>query len=213
MTEAAKPRADWEAIERDYRAGVLSLREIAKQHGLSDTAIRKRAKVDGWERDLSDRVQEKVRTELVRTEVRTANPEERATERQIVDAAAAQVVHVVREHRSAIKEGQDLARMLMTQLKEVVSNREDIEQAIKEATAGDENEKRYSALMKMMSIPTHTSAVVNLANAMKTWIGLERQAFNIGDEPPAASDSLTALLDHIKTTGSRLPIKPQGDKQ
>ncbi|EFM4225777.1 hypothetical protein IGC89_000205 [Escherichia coli] len=35
----AKP--DWEAIETAYRAGVMSLREIASQHGISEGAIRK----------------------------------------------------------------------------------------------------------------------------------------------------------------------------
>lgn len=30
----AKP--DWEAIETAYRAGVMSLREIASQHGISE---------------------------------------------------------------------------------------------------------------------------------------------------------------------------------
>ena len=33
----AKP--DWEAIETAYRAGVMSLREIASQHGISEGAI------------------------------------------------------------------------------------------------------------------------------------------------------------------------------
>lgn len=47
---ASKTHADWEAIERDYRAGVLSLREIAIPNGITEGAIRKRAKRDGWER-------------------------------------------------------------------------------------------------------------------------------------------------------------------
>ncbi|EBL0365584.1 hypothetical protein FQO80_22355 [Salmonella enterica] len=33
----AKP--DWEAIETAYRAGVMSLREIASHHGISEGAI------------------------------------------------------------------------------------------------------------------------------------------------------------------------------
>ncbi|CZW65294.1 Uncharacterised protein [Enterobacter hormaechei] len=37
-------KPDWEAIETAYRAGVMSLREIASQHGISEGAIRKRAK-------------------------------------------------------------------------------------------------------------------------------------------------------------------------
>lgn len=31
-------KPDWEAIETAYRAGVMSLREIASQHGISEGA-------------------------------------------------------------------------------------------------------------------------------------------------------------------------------
>jgi len=41
---------DWEAIESAYRAGVLSLRVIGAQYGVTEGAIRKRAKNLGWER-------------------------------------------------------------------------------------------------------------------------------------------------------------------
>lgn len=49
MTDENKP-VDWAEIERDYRAGTMSIRELAAWYGISDTAIRKRAKKDGWER-------------------------------------------------------------------------------------------------------------------------------------------------------------------
>lgn len=60
--EEKKPRstADWELIERHYRAGLLSLREIAKEGGVTEGAIRKRAKKDGWTRNLVRTVQHKV---------------------------------------------------------------------------------------------------------------------------------------------------------
>lgn len=37
-------KLDWEAIETAYRAGVMSLREIASQHGTSEGAIRYRGR-------------------------------------------------------------------------------------------------------------------------------------------------------------------------
>lgn len=49
MTKENKP-IDWAGIERDYRAGVMSVREIAKWYGVSHTAINKKAKAEGWER-------------------------------------------------------------------------------------------------------------------------------------------------------------------
>lgn len=57
----SKPAIDWEAAERDFRAGQLSNRMIAEKHGVSETAIRKRAKRDGWERERAARQQEPVR--------------------------------------------------------------------------------------------------------------------------------------------------------
>ncbi|WP_219951448.1 terminase small subunit [Dickeya zeae] len=41
-------KTDWEPIKRDYCAGELSIRAIAERHGVSDTAIRKMAKKEGW---------------------------------------------------------------------------------------------------------------------------------------------------------------------
>lgn len=49
-------RPDWEAIESAYRAGVMSIREIASQYEITHQAISKRAKKEGWERDLKAKV-------------------------------------------------------------------------------------------------------------------------------------------------------------
>jgi hypothetical protein len=48
---ANKKEPDWVAIEGEYRAGVHSLRAIAEKHGITEGAIRKRAKAKGWLRD------------------------------------------------------------------------------------------------------------------------------------------------------------------
>lgn len=42
---------DWHAIERDYVAGMLSLREMATKHGCSHSAIANRACRHGWQRE------------------------------------------------------------------------------------------------------------------------------------------------------------------
>lgn len=47
---------DWEAIESAYRAGVLSLRDIGEQYGVTEGAIRKRAKKFGWVRKAGTQV-------------------------------------------------------------------------------------------------------------------------------------------------------------
>lgn len=64
-------KPDWEAIESAYRAGLLSIREIASQHGITHGAINKRAKRDGWERDLSSKIKNKADSLVSKKEVST----------------------------------------------------------------------------------------------------------------------------------------------
>lgn len=48
-----KKLVDWAEIERDFRTSPMSINELARWYGLSDTAIRKRAKAGGWVREAS----------------------------------------------------------------------------------------------------------------------------------------------------------------
>ena len=41
---------NWEAIRTAFEAGDTSIRKIAEKYGVTDGAIRKRAKKDGWQR-------------------------------------------------------------------------------------------------------------------------------------------------------------------
>lgn len=42
---------DWNAVERDYRAGDMSLRQLAARHSCSHSAIANRAGALGWRRE------------------------------------------------------------------------------------------------------------------------------------------------------------------
>jgi hypothetical protein len=102
--------ADWESIESHYRAGVLSVRQIAINESISEAAIRKRAKEHGWKRDLTERVQQAVRQKLIAEPVDEAEVQARKDARQaeraearepvaaddIVEEASNTVVQVVR---------------------------------------------------------------------------------------------------------------------
>lgn len=199
-----KPVADWEAIEREYRAGILSVREIAAPAGITEGAIRKKAKAQGWERNLAAKVQEKVRNELVRSEVRSAYRE--STEREIIEQAASTVVQVVRVHRGRIGRQTELVDLLTEQLVAVAGKREDFEDEIEDMTADDKSGERRARLMKAIALPTHASTAVNLANALKTLIGLERQAYSIKDDSERPVDALATLLGRVN--GTALPITP-----
>jgi len=113
---------DWEAIEREYRAGQLSLREIGRQRGISDTAIRKRAKAEGWTRALAERVREQVRETLVRADgSRAGSRATREHDAEIIEAAADRGMSVVMSHRRDITRLSELRTTLADRLASYLS--------------------------------------------------------------------------------------------
>ena len=66
---ADKKQIDWERIELEYRAGLLSVREIAASHGITHGAINKRSKRDGWEHDLTARIRAKADAVIIPRDV------------------------------------------------------------------------------------------------------------------------------------------------
>ena len=176
-----KGRPDWEAIESHYRTGVLSIREIARQHGTSDTAVRKKARAEVWLRDLTGRVGEQVRGALVRSPVRSPHARVSAvrTEREIVEAAAAIVVAVVREHRRQIASGQGIVQALLDQLMQAVGSRAALEAAVDALSEDERQGQSRAALKQALSLASHAATLRDLSGAMKNLIGLERQAFNL----------------------------------
>ena len=82
---AERKQVDWESVERDYSAGLLSLREIGAKHGVDEAYIRRKAKTNEWIRDLSKKIQTKVdnlvRKEQVRSDVRS---EKSVSEKEII---------------------------------------------------------------------------------------------------------------------------------
>jgi hypothetical protein len=47
-SKQARSCPDWHAIEREYRAGGMSLRQLAAKHRCSHSTIANKARRDGW---------------------------------------------------------------------------------------------------------------------------------------------------------------------
>ncbi|QQX60934.1 hypothetical protein [Pseudomonas chlororaphis] len=189
---------DWEAIERAYRAGALSIRTIAERNGISDTAIRKKAKASGWNRDLSEQVRKEVRNKLVRGEVRDeqcANPEYDA---EIIEEAAEEGATVVRSHRRDIRKATNLANLLMDDLLMTIQKREEIEEAIVDETAEDTNSIRRGSMLAAVGLPSNAKTLFQLSSAMKNLQVLERQAFGLDEKDKTDdADELSKLMDEL----------------
>jgi hypothetical protein len=199
--KAKKPAGDWEKAKALYRTGSLSNREIGRQCGMSDVAILKKAKKEGWTKDLAERVKKAVKEKLVRADaaaVSSANARTKPlTDEQVVEAATEGPVQVVRAHRKDLTDGQQTLALLFGQLQDAAANREALEeQAIEEAGKGPGSGQRRASFLKALSLPTHAGVIRDLSNAMKNFQALERIAWNLNekdDAPPDYEKQLKAL--------------------
>ncbi|EBS4427397.1 hypothetical protein [Salmonella enterica] len=177
----AKP--DWEAIETAYRAGVMSLREIASHHGISEGAIRKRAKRDDWSRDLNARIQQKaddlVRKQEVRKTVRTKTE---LTERVLIEATAEVIASVRMEHRGDIRRVRELTNTLFDELGAQCADVGALEQLGDIMFDPDDKgrDRLNESYQKVISLPSRVKSLKDLSDSLKTLIGLEREAWSIG---------------------------------
>ena len=197
-----KPMPDWEKIEADYRAGIKTLREIAGDHGITEGAIRKRAKRDGWERDLSAKIQQKaealVRKESVRSEVRT---ESAISEREIIDANAQAIVTVRLGQRKDIQRSRRIAMALLEELEqqaggEQVAMLEQLGELLR--SEDDKGQDKLNDLYhKVISLPGRAKTMKDLGESLRVLVTLERQAFGLDDKDAKPQDALTTLLQSI----------------
>lgn len=222
MATPKKKIIDWEAIEREFRAGQLSVVEIGRQHGVSHTAINKRAARSKWKRDLADRVRTEVSARLaaeevsekVSEEVSTETPEvSAAREAEAIEVAAARGVEVVRQHRRDISRYATMSRTLLAELEQGTAENESIAEAIEEETAGDKNGIRRQNMLRAIALPSRANVLKDLAGAAKIFIELERKAFNLDqpDEKPA-QDALAALLQNCQGTSFKPVANPDPDE-
>lgn len=175
-------KPDWEAIETAYRAGVMSLREIASQHGISEGAIRKRAKRDDWLRDLNAKIQQKaddlVRKQEVRKQVRN---ESTLTERVLIEATAEVIATVRMEHRGDIRRARELTNMLFDELGAQCADVSALERLGDIMFDPDDKgrDRLNEIYQKVISLPSRVKSMKDLSDSLKTLIGLEREAYSI----------------------------------
>lgn len=179
-----KQPVDWERVEQLYRAGLLSIREIAASCGVSHVAIQKRAKRDGWVRDLAAKIKAKADSLVTRDTVTSVVTKEQAvTERGIVEANAQVIASIRIGHRTDIGRYRKLANKLLDELEGVTDNRELFEE-LGEILHNPEDPRLSDAYHKVIGLPSRTKTLKELGETLKNLIALERQAYDVGAEKP-----------------------------
>jgi hypothetical protein len=103
--------SEWAELEQDYRTGAFSVRELGRRYRVSDTAVRKRAKREGWKQDLRKQLNREVKRQLVVAdssqssvdEGKRSQPPTREDDEATVSRAASVVVDKINHHRRMTK--------------------------------------------------------------------------------------------------------------
>jgi hypothetical protein len=200
MADTEKKVINWTQIEKDYRAGIKPLRQIAEENGITHGAIRKRAERDDWTRDLSAKIQAKADAAVSKAAVSNQVSKERAaTEREVVEANAELQYKIRISHRVDI---QRVKALLMSLLGEAESQSDDraLYRQLGELLASPDEDGNVDKLneiyKKAMSLPQRVTVVKQVTETLATLIKLEREAFGI-DKEEKASGGYESLLREL----------------
>ena len=163
---------DWEAIERAYRAGSLSVRSIGDAQGVNHATILKRAKKEGWARDLTEQVRAATKQKVTKAVTTDGNHAPLVTDAEIIEEASDQAATVVLAHRTGLAQWRTIASKLCVALQGIEVTEENIGDFSRSLNAG------VDAQLKV--------------------IKGERQAYNIDtDDGDKTVDSLGSLMDEL----------------
>lgn len=182
---------DWDSVEREYRAGIRSLADIGAEYSVSAPGILKKAKKEGWDRDLSAKIQAKVEAKVNAALVnKTVNAEDLINERQIIEANAQTIADKVLSQQRVVKKSVAFAESLLDEAIKVGVATDDLDKLGELMAAPDENghDKLNELYKKIISMPGRVDAGKKIVEMLKVAVELERKVLRIKDEQdPAAT--------------------------
>ena len=191
---------NWNYAQIQYETTNKSVSQIAKECGLRVTQVISRASRDGWTRDKLQTVADAAANLLVAQKV--AKDARRAAELEAIERVnVAMQAELLVRHRRDIRNAQNICNGMFDEL----------------TTADPED----------LDLPTRANVLVKLANSMKVFVLLERQAYGVQTalqepETPVQTDTtpadaaLEALLNKFasvleKDMGPAQVVTPQDE--
>lgn len=192
-------KVDWEAVERDYRTGRFTLRELEAQHGVSYAQISRKANELGWSKDLREVIKQATDAAVLRETVTQA-------QKDVTDAVlvAAEVnTQVILGHRKDIASTRSVAASLLEELSRsalLADEQELLTQVLAGAGAEPADEARIRAtVQKALSLPSRVGSVKQLADTFDKLQLAERRAFGLDEKLDRQPNSLADMAtDELK---------------
>lgn len=178
----AAKQYDWEAVEADYRAGMLTVAAILDKYGMPRATLTSRARREVWQRDLSKQVRKAVAAKVAAKAVPEAAGK---TDAQIIEEAATHGADLVTRHQQQASRWQRIGDALASTLEQQLATGKI------EVTGKDGSTQLIDVPLDYVS-----KTLAQGVAALEKLIKLERQAHNL-DEAERSGRSLDELLDDV----------------
>lgn len=212
--QPARPRVDWDAVERDYRTGRFTLRELERMHGRSAGQICRRAQAEGWTQDLRELVRQATSAAIIRDLAAAATTGAQQSATQQVLAVAEVIKDVTLRHRKDVAAARAMTMDLLAELQATTMSQAELQRFL--ATNLDEAtpERRAEMLRQfgdLLKLHTRIASMQKLSDAMQRTQTLERRAFGISDDDTGAT-ALDSMSDtDLEAEIERLAAIRRGD--
>lgn len=202
---------NWDGVEIQYRCGIRSLKDIGKEFGVSDAGIIKKAKKEGWTRDLTARINAKADAKVSAAAVsKIVSVEKAANEQTIVEANAEIQYRIRMSHRKGLSKLCAVKETLLAHIESVAVNLDDLGDIVEMMRNPDDKgqDKANDRLRKAMERSTVIDDLKKLAEIDEKIRKGEREAFSITDAPGSDTpeDAFGKFLSALSARGSRLPM-------
>lgn len=208
----ARKRVDWEAVERDFRTGSFSKRELSDKHGIDPATLSRKIKADQvedpdrWKADLKSLVRQatsaKVMAAMVRakinedmkaeinaqvnSEVNIKVKEYQTEVNSTIQIAAEVNTNVILKHRSDIEHTRKVAADLLAEVSiaRLMAQERDL---LAKILAGDGDAQALrdaqQVVRKALDFSNRVASVKSLAETFTKLQTAERVAFSLDDNP------------------------------
>lgn len=200
MPENVSTPIDWDRIKREYLLGTQSLRELASRNGITEGAIRKRAKTYDWPaRDKGVRIRARA-DELVQGHEAAEERARRAAgdaaasslktslselkDSELIEAAARNVALVRVSHRVDIDRLRQMAVKMVLELHAMSESRETLTAAgrrMVELKAMDTSQARE--IERVLSLTSRAGTLGKLTELTRVIVSMEREAYGMAAIP------------------------------
>ena len=123
---------DWEAVERMYVAGQLTIRQVADECGINLSTLKAKAKKLGWTRDLSEAIEARTKAKiaaidvaaLVEKSAQQSADKSAHTIQSAIEQASDVAAGIVIKHRASVRLELDRAQAIEALLDEHMNSAE-----------------------------------------------------------------------------------------